>query len=95
MSALILAIVSGTAFMLVVIIAFSTLARPFDAILSAFNGTMADFTGQTGQAWNSFNAIQNSFRALWFPTAAVLLIFAIFFILLHAQRREFVTGEIN
>ncbi len=91
--AILLAIISATGFALVVIIAFSTLARPFDAILTAFNGTFADYTGMTGNAWNSYNSMQNSFRAMWFPIAGVLLFFAIFFVFLHAQRREYVTGE--
>lgn len=95
MVAIILAIISATGFALVIIIAFSTLARPLDAILTAFNGTFAEFTNQTGNAWTSYNSMQNSFRAMWFPIAGVLLFFAIFFVFLHAQKKEYVTGAYN
>lgn len=93
-SAFILALVSATAFILVVIIAFSTLARPTNEILNAFNETMANFTGQTGSAWQSFNRLNLSFKNMWFPIGAGLILFAVVFLLMHAQRREYVTGEI-
>ena len=56
--------------------------------------SFAVYTNQTGRAWTSFNSMQNSFRAMWFPMAGILLLFAIVFVLLHAQRREYVTGGI-
>ena len=89
---LLLAIISATGFALTVIIAFSVLATPLDTMLRAFNATMADFTGQTGRAWTSFNGTQGMIRATWFPIAAIMLFFAVFFVYLHAQRREYVTG---
>lgn len=91
---LILAIISATGSALVTIIAFSVLARPLDLMLTAFNRTMADFTGQTGRAWTSFNSTQGMVRATWFPIAALLLIFAFVFAWMNAQRTEYVTGRL-
>lgn len=94
MSAFLLALVSGTAFILVIIIGFSILARPTNEIFNAFNESMANFTGQSGAAWNSFNRMNLSFKNMWFPIGAGLVFFALIYILLHAQRREYVTGEV-
>jgi hypothetical protein len=95
MSAFILAMVSATAFILVVVIGFSLLARPTDAILDAFNETMANFTSQTGSSWQSFNRLNRSFHNMWFPIGAALILFAFIYLLLHAQRREYVTAGVS
>lgn len=94
-SAFILALVTATSFTLIVIIAFTVLARPTNEIFNAFNQSMANFTGQTGEAWQSFNGLNRSFKNMWFPIGAGLVLFAIVYVILHAQRREYVTGQVR
>lgn len=93
MSNFLKAIVAGTSFMIVVAVAFTVFARPLSVMLGAFNSTMADFTGMTGDAWNSYNPLNRSILNLWFPIGAGLIIFAIVYIILNAQRKEYVTGD--